>query len=123
VSGECLQLRCTSGGGHTDQRMSVDNFAPKGYVATVATIGVCMMGVMSIREFNKNASAAFAKVQAGETLDITKNGEVIAEIRPKRKNRMDDPEYRAKYEKMMAMMHKGIPGLKAPLTYEERTEG
>jgi antitoxin (DNA-binding transcriptional repressor) of toxin-antitoxin stability system len=82
-----------------------------------------MMGVMSIREFNKNASAAFAKVQAGETLDITKNGEVIAEIRPKRKNRMDDPEYRAKYEKMMAMMHKGIPGLKAPLTYEERTEG
>ena len=42
------------------------------------------MGVMSIREFNKNASAAFAKVVAGETLNITKYGTVIAEIRPKR---------------------------------------
>jgi antitoxin (DNA-binding transcriptional repressor) of toxin-antitoxin stability system len=91
------------------------------YVATVATIGVCAMGVMSIREFNRNASAAFAKVEAGESLDITKNGKVIAEIRPKRVNKMDDPEYRAKYEKMMALMREGIPGLKAPFTYEERT--
>ena len=41
------------------------------------------MGVMSIREFNQNTSAAFAKVEAGETLDITKNGKVIAEIREK----------------------------------------
>ncbi len=79
------------------------------------------MGVMSIREFNKNSSAAFAKVQAGETLDITKNGKVIAEIRPKRKNRMEDPEYREKYEKMLSMMREGIPGLKSPFTYEERT--
>ena len=35
------------------------------------------MGVMSIREFNKNASAAFAKVVAGETLEISKNGKVF----------------------------------------------
>jgi antitoxin (DNA-binding transcriptional repressor) of toxin-antitoxin stability system len=81
----------------------------------------CAMGVMSIREFNKNTSAAFAKVEAGETLDITKNGKVIAEVRPKRANRMDDPEYRAKYEKMLALMREGIPGLKGPATYEERT--
>lgn len=81
------------------------------------------MGVMSIREFNANTSAAFAKVEAGESFDITKNGKVIAEIRPKRKNRMDDPDYREKWEKMMAMMRKGIPGLKGPLSYEDRTEG
>lgn len=80
------------------------------------------MGVMSIREFNANTSKAFALVEAGETLDITKNGEVIAEVRPKRKNRMDDPEYRAKWEMMMADMRKGIPGLKGPFTYDERTE-
>lgn len=80
------------------------------------------MGVMSIREFNKNMSAAFAKVAAGESLEISKNGRVFAEIRPKRANRMDDPEYRAKYEKMLAMMREGIPGLKGPFTYEERTE-
>jgi antitoxin (DNA-binding transcriptional repressor) of toxin-antitoxin stability system len=79
------------------------------------------MGVMSIREFNANTSAAFAKVEAGESLDITKNGKVIAEIRPKRANRMDDPEYRARYEKMLAGMREGIPGLSGPATYEERT--
>jgi antitoxin (DNA-binding transcriptional repressor) of toxin-antitoxin stability system len=84
--------------------------------------GVVAVGVMSIREFNKNSSAAFAKVAAGETLDISKNGEVFAEIRPKRKNRMDDPEFRAKWEIMMASMRKGVPGLKGPFTYEERTE-
>lgn len=79
------------------------------------------MGVMSIREFNKNVSAAFAKVEAGESLDITKDGRVFAEVRPKRANRMDDPEYRAKYEKMIALMREGIPGLRGPATYEERT--
>ena len=79
------------------------------------------MGVMSIREFNANVSKAIAKVEAGETLEITKNGKVIAELRPKRANRMDDPEYRAKYEKMLAGMREGIPGLSGPATYEERT--
>ncbi len=79
------------------------------------------MGVMSIRELNANVSAALAKVEAGETIDVTRNGKVIAEIRPKRKNRMDDPEYRARYEKMLAMMREGIPGLDGPFTYEERT--
>jgi antitoxin (DNA-binding transcriptional repressor) of toxin-antitoxin stability system len=79
------------------------------------------MGVMSIREFNANTSAAFAKVAAGETIKVTKNGKVIANVVPERVNRMDDPEYRAKYEKMMAMMREGIPGLEGPATYEERT--
>jgi antitoxin (DNA-binding transcriptional repressor) of toxin-antitoxin stability system len=80
------------------------------------------MGVMSIREFNANASAAFAKVEAGESFDITKNGKGIAEIWPKRANKMDDAEYRERYENMLAMMREGIPGLKGPFTYEERTE-
>ena len=79
------------------------------------------MGVMSIREFNKNASAAFAKVAAGETLDISKNGQVFAEIRPKPKNRMDDPELIAARERMLERMKRGIPGLTGPATYEERT--
>jgi antitoxin (DNA-binding transcriptional repressor) of toxin-antitoxin stability system len=79
------------------------------------------MGVMSIREFNANVSAAFAKVEAGETLEITRNGQVIAEVRPKRKNRMDDPEFRAKWEKFTQGLKEGVPGLTAPATYEERT--
>jgi antitoxin (DNA-binding transcriptional repressor) of toxin-antitoxin stability system len=80
------------------------------------------MGVMSIREFNANTSKAFAKVEAGETLDITKNGKVIAEVRPPRpKNKLDDPEHRAKHEKMMALLRKGLPGLNGPASYNERT--
>lgn len=79
------------------------------------------MGVMSIREFNANISTAFARVEAGETIEVTKNGKVIAEIRPKRANRLDDPEFRAAYERLVKGWEKGIPGLTGPATYEERT--
>jgi antitoxin (DNA-binding transcriptional repressor) of toxin-antitoxin stability system len=79
------------------------------------------MGVMSIREFNANISKALSKVEAGEVIKLTRNGKIIASVVPERANRMDDPEYRAKYEKMMALMREGIPGLKGPATYEERT--
>jgi antitoxin (DNA-binding transcriptional repressor) of toxin-antitoxin stability system len=79
------------------------------------------MGVMSIREFNKNASAAFAKVQAGEVLDITKNGKVIATLSAKPQNRMDDLEYRAAHEEMIALFRGGLPYLGGAASYEERT--
>jgi antitoxin (DNA-binding transcriptional repressor) of toxin-antitoxin stability system len=79
------------------------------------------MGVMSIREFNKNVSAALAKVEAGETIKITSNGKVIANVVPERVNHMEDPEYRAAHEEMMALLRKGLPGLKGPASYEERT--
>jgi antitoxin (DNA-binding transcriptional repressor) of toxin-antitoxin stability system len=80
------------------------------------------MGVMSIREFNANTSAAVAKVEAGESFHITKDGKVIAEIRPKRVNRMHDPKFVAARERMLDRLKQGIPGLKAPFTYEESTE-
>lgn len=79
------------------------------------------MGVMSVREFNQNVSAALAKVEAGETIEVTRNGKVIAEVRPKRVNRMDDPEYRAARERLLEGLREGIPGLSGPATYEERT--
>ncbi len=79
------------------------------------------MGVMSIREFNANVSKAIAKVEAGEVIELTRNGKVVAHITPKRKNLMDDPDYRAAHERMMALMREGVPGLSGPATYEERT--
>jgi antitoxin (DNA-binding transcriptional repressor) of toxin-antitoxin stability system len=79
------------------------------------------MGVMSIREFNKNASAAFAKVAAGETLAITKNGKVIARISGADENPMDDPEYRAAHEEMIELFRGGLPDLGGAASYEERT--
>jgi antitoxin (DNA-binding transcriptional repressor) of toxin-antitoxin stability system len=80
------------------------------------------MGIMSIREFNANVSKAFAKVKAGETIKVTSNGKVIATVIPERVNRMDDPEFRAARERLLERMERGIPGLKGPFTYEERTE-
>jgi prevent-host-death family protein len=80
------------------------------------------MGVMSIHEFNANISKVLAKVEAGEVIELTRNGKVLAEIKPKRANKMDDPEFRAARERLLDSMREGIPGLKGPFTYEERTE-
>lgn len=41
------------------------------------------MTVVSVRELNSNISKALARVEAGETIDIARNGKVIAELRPK----------------------------------------
>ena len=67
------------------------------------------MGVMSIREFNSDTSGAFAKVEAGEAIMVTRNGRVFAEVVPRRLNKMDDPEYRAAYNRMMDGLREGIP--------------
>lgn len=80
------------------------------------------MSVMSIREFNSNVSKAVALVEAGETVDITKHGKVIAELRPKRASKLDDPVFRANWERMVAGMREGVPGLVAPFSAEERRE-
>ena len=79
------------------------------------------MGVMSIRELNANMSKAIARAEAGEVIDITRNGKAIVELRAKRKNKLDDPEFRAAYERFVQRMERGIPGLTGPATYEERT--
>jgi antitoxin (DNA-binding transcriptional repressor) of toxin-antitoxin stability system len=79
------------------------------------------MGVMSIREFNANTSAAFAKVEAGETIKVTKNGKVIASVVPERVNRMDDPEFRAAREALLSSLRNNPIGLSGPATYDERT--
>jgi antitoxin (DNA-binding transcriptional repressor) of toxin-antitoxin stability system len=79
------------------------------------------MSVMSIREFNANTSKAIARAEAGEVIEITRNGKPIVEMRAKRQNRMDDPEFQLARERMLARMRQGIPGLKGPATYDERT--
>ena len=79
------------------------------------------MTVMSIREFNANMSKAIARAEAGEVIEISRNGKPVVELRAKRKNRLDDPEFRAVYERMLNRLREGIPGLHGPATYEERT--
>jgi antitoxin (DNA-binding transcriptional repressor) of toxin-antitoxin stability system len=79
------------------------------------------MGVMSVRELNANLSKALARAEAGEVIEITKNGKPFVELRAKRANKLDDPQFRAAYERMVKGFEKGIPGLTGPATYEERT--
>lgn len=76
------------------------------------------MGALSIRELNSNISKALARVEAGETLDITRNGKVIAEIRPKRPVR--DAAWWKNYHEMVAAMEKGIPGNIGTITEEDK---
>ena len=80
------------------------------------------MTLMSLRELNANVSQAVARVEGGETIDITKHGKVVAELRPKRASKLDDPVFRANYERALRGMQEGVPGLVGPATYEERTE-
>jgi len=66
------------------------------------------MGALSVREFNANISKVLARVEAGETLDITRNGKVIAELRPKRQVR--DAAWWKAYDESVAILRKGFPG-------------
>jgi len=65
------------------------------------------MGILSVRELNANISKALARVEAGETIDIAKNGKIIAELRPKRPAR--DAAWHENYTVMAEMMRKGLP--------------
>ncbi len=80
------------------------------------------MGVVTVREFNSSVSRVIARVEAGETIDISKDGKVVAELRPKRASKLDDPTFRAAYEKALKGLAIGVPGLVGPATYDERTE-
>lgn len=65
------------------------------------------MGVMSVRELNANISKALALVEAGETLDITKFGKVIAELRPK--TIIKDAAWHDAAAKLITSMREGLP--------------
>lgn len=62
------------------------------------------MLVRSVREANQNFSKLVSEVENGEIVVITKNGHHVAEMRPIPANRMDDPVWRAAYERMMDML-------------------
>lgn len=82
-----------------------------------------MNAMVSVRELNANVSATLARVESGESLTITKNGKPIAELSPPaRPHWRDDPERRAIVERGLEVLKRGIPGLRGPATYEERTE-
>lgn len=76
------------------------------------------MTLMSVREFNSNVSKALSRVEAGETLDITRNGKVIAELRPKRPIR--DEKWWKAYNESVEVLTKGFPGRIGKITEEDK---
>lgn len=67
------------------------------------------MATLSVRELNSNISKALARVEAGETLEITRNGKVVAELRAKKVDRKADPVWRASFDALMVDVEKGVP--------------
>ncbi len=59
------------------------------------------MLVRTVREANQNFSKLIGEVEKGEIVMITKNGRRVAEVRPVIEDRMQDPVWRAAYERMM----------------------
>ena len=58
------------------------------------------MRMVSIRDANQNFSRLIKDVEAGETVVITRQGKPVAELKPRPASRLDDPEFRAAYERL-----------------------
>lgn len=53
------------------------------------------MSTVTVREFSYNPSAMFARVEAGETIEVTKHGRVVAVMVP-------PPRGRSRYDELVA---------------------
>ena len=62
------------------------------------------MITMSARDANQNFAKMLSAVERGETVLITKNGKTVAELRPRVNDPREDPEWRAAFETMVALM-------------------
>jgi antitoxin (DNA-binding transcriptional repressor) of toxin-antitoxin stability system len=76
------------------------------------------MATLSVRELNSNISRALARVEAGETLDISRNGKVVAELRPKRPSR--DAAWEKACRESEEFLRKGLPLNIGKVTYEDK---
>lgn len=77
------------------------------------------MSVISMREFNANISAVFARVDNGEDVIVTRKGKKPIRLAPAELK--DDEEQKAReLARLKELMEMGI-GFGGPATYEERT--
>lgn len=76
------------------------------------------MSILSVRELNANISKALARVEAGEILDISRNGRVIAELRPKRPVR--DAAWRKAHKESIEFLRQGLPLNVGKITEEDK---
>jgi antitoxin (DNA-binding transcriptional repressor) of toxin-antitoxin stability system len=76
------------------------------------------MTVMSIREFNANVSKAISRVQAGETIEISKGGEIVAEVRPRPK--LVGEARKAALAKLDELLSRKFGPYTGPITQEDK---
>ncbi|HJP20829.1 MAG: type II toxin-antitoxin system Phd/YefM family antitoxin [Alphaproteobacteria bacterium] len=66
------------------------------------------MKTVSVTEANQQFSRLIQEIErSGEGYMIQRRGKVIARLVPEVEDRMDDPAWRAAYERMMARMQEG----------------
>jgi prevent-host-death family protein len=75
---------------------------------------------MSINEFNKNISAAIARVEKGEELILTRHGKEVAFVST-RDLAEKAARKKANLARLTALFNEGLD-FGGPATYEERTE-
>lgn len=63
------------------------------------------MRAVSIRDANQNFSRLIKEVEGGETVVITRQGKPVAELKPRPASRLDDPEFRAAFERWSAHLN------------------
>lgn len=62
------------------------------------------MSTVNARTANQTFSRLLADVERGETVIITKNGRVVAELRPRSEDRRRDPAWAAAFDAMRATL-------------------
>jgi antitoxin (DNA-binding transcriptional repressor) of toxin-antitoxin stability system len=76
---------------------------------------------MPIREFHADVANMIARVEAGETIDLTRDGKVVARLQPPAHSD-EASNQRSLQQSWQAYVDGfGIAGLSGPASYDERT--
>ena len=63
---------------------------------------------VSLRDANRNFAKLIAAVEAGEEIVLTRRGRPVVRLSPERSSRLNDPKWRAAYERMVVMLDRGV---------------
>jgi prevent-host-death family protein len=78
------------------------------------------MAALSIRELNANISKVIERVEAGEVVNVSRNGRVVAEIRPKIVRPVRDGRYWKARKEIERLLNEGLPLNIGKATLEDR---
>lgn len=62
------------------------------------------MRMITVREANQRFSRVLSEVEKGETILITKNGQIVAELRPRPHDPRQDSEWRRAHQRLVGCL-------------------